>query len=104
MHPGYIGAIVGITLGVIGGVIGTYFSIKRTNGPRERAFLIKMGLLFWIGAPVFIGLMFLLPHPHRYGLWILYAIVFPSAVILGNRRLQKIRSEESRLPPFAEPK
>ena len=52
MNPGFIGLIGGIVggiIGVAGGLLGTYFSIKNTNGPRERAFVIKasMRVGFW---------------------------------------------------------
>ncbi len=36
MHPGLIGAIVGGILGFLGGVIGTYFSIKVTTQALQR--------------------------------------------------------------------
>jgi len=36
MNTGLIGGIIGGIIGVAGGIIGTYFSIKNTNGPKER--------------------------------------------------------------------
>lgn len=41
MNTGLIGAITGVTIGCIGGIIGTYCSIKNTNGPKEKAFMVK---------------------------------------------------------------
>ena len=41
-------------LGVLGGAIGTYFTIKNTNGPRERLFAIKASIICW----VFVALVF----------------------------------------------
>ena len=35
---GWVGTLVGGGVGLLGGVIGTYFTIKNTKGPRERAF------------------------------------------------------------------
>jgi len=44
---------------------------------------------------VFLGLMFTLPNPYRYFLWIPYGIVLPLAIITVNRKQQKIRQDES---------
>lgn len=96
MHPGTIGAIIGGLCGLAGGIIGTYFSIKNTNSPRERAFMIKASVIGWIAIFVFVGLMFALPNPYRYYLWIPYGILLPLAIVTGNREQQRIRQEESR--------
>ena len=96
MHPGWIGAILGSLLGLLGGVIGTYFSIKNTNGPRERAFMIKVGIGVWVGILLFAGLLFALPSPYRFLLWIPYGVLLPLVIIYVNRTQQRIRQEQSR--------
>ncbi len=95
MHPGAIGGIIGGIGGLAGGIIGTYCSIKNTNGRRERAFMIKASMVGWIAILVFLGLMFSLPNTYRYFLWIPYGILLPLAIVTGNRKQQKIRQEES---------
>jgi len=95
MHPGVIGGIIGGICGLAGGIIGTYYSIKNTNSPRERAFMIKASGIGWIAILVFLGLMSSLPNTYRYFLWIPYGILLPLAIITGNRKQQKIRQEES---------
>jgi uncharacterized membrane protein YfcA len=95
MNAGWIGAIVGVVIGIIGGIIGTYFSIKNTNGPRERAFMVKASVVVWVAGILFLGLMFALPNPYRYFLWIPFAILLPLGIFFGNRTQQRIRKEES---------
>ena len=95
MHPGIIGGILVGVLGIAGGIFGTYFSIKNTNGSRERAFMIKASVIGWIAILVFLGLMFALPNPYRYFLWIPSGILLPLGIVTGNRKQQKIRREES---------
>ena len=95
MHPGTIGGIIGGLGGLAGGIIGTYCSIKNTNGPKERAFMIKACVIGWIAILVFLGLMFALPSPYRYFLWIPYGILLPIAIVTGNRKQQRIRQKES---------
>ena len=94
MDTGLIGAILGGALGVAGGVIGTYFSIKNTKGPMERAFMVKASVVTWAAVVVFVGLMFLLPSPYRYLLWIPYGILLPLGILKMNKRLAEIRNAE----------
>lgn len=96
MHPGYIGAIVGCILGLAGGIIGTYFSIKNTNGPKERSFMIKASAVVWIALGLLMVLLFLLPNPYRWLMWIPYAVLLPIGIIYGNKRQNQIRLDESK--------
>jgi hypothetical protein len=89
------GAIGGSVLGILGGVIGTYFSIKNTNGPRERAFMIRTSAAFWVGVIAFLAALGLTPAPYRTWLWLPYVFLLPWAVRAGNRRLEQIRREET---------
>ncbi len=93
---GWIGGIAGSVIGLAGGVIGTYFSIKNTNGPRERAFIVKSAAVCWIAILIFLGLLLGLPNPYRHFMWIPYSILLPLGIIYVNRRQQAIRQQESR--------
>lgn len=93
---GWIGAIAGSALGVAGGIIGTFFSIKNVKGPIERSFMIKSAVVCWIAIVMFLGLLLFLPVPYRYFVWIPYGILLPLGIIYGNRRQQAIRQQESR--------
>lgn len=95
---GWIGGIAGSVLGLAGGIIGTYFSIKNTKGPRERAFMVKSAVVCWVAILVFLALLVALPHPYRWLLWILYGFLLPLGIIYGNRRQQAIRQTESQNP------
>ena len=92
---GWAGGILGGVIGLAGGAIGTCCSIKNTNGPRERAFMIKVSVVCWIAVTMFLGLMFALPNPYRHFLWIPYAVLLPLGIVIGNRTQQRIRKEES---------
>ena len=46
----------GVVAGVMGGIVGTYFSIKNAKGPKERAFAIRAAALCWLGVSAFLGL------------------------------------------------
>jgi len=95
MDAGLIGGVAGGVVGLASGIIGTYFSIKNTNGPKERAFMVKASVVCWIAVTLFLGLMFILPNPYRHFLWIPYAILLPLGIVFGNRTQRRIRKEES---------
>jgi phosphotransferase system glucose/maltose/N-acetylglucosamine-specific IIC component len=95
MNFGIIGGLIGGILGLLAGIFGTYCSIKNTNGPKEKSFMIKASIIAWIGIALFLALMFLLPKPYRFYLWIPYAIILPIAIIKGNKIQAKTRQEES---------
>lgn len=92
---GVIGGIGGSVLGVAAGIIGTYYSISKTDGPRERAFVVKSAVACWIAVAIFVGLIFLLPNPYRWLIWAPYAIALPIWIRYANRTQQQIREDES---------
>lgn len=94
MHAGYIGAIIGCTIGLIGGLIGTYCSIRNTDGPKGRAFMVKASVMVWMGIVLFMALLFILPYSYWFLLWIPYSVLLPLGIIYGNKKQQRIRQEE----------
>jgi drug/metabolite transporter (DMT)-like permease len=95
MNSGLFGGIAGCVIGVIGGLIGTYASIRNTSSSRERTFTVKASIIAWIVAVIFIILLLILPGPWRFALWLPYGILLPVGIITLNRTQQKIRDEES---------
>lgn len=94
MNIGIIGGIMGALVGLMGGIIGTYFSIKNTNGPKEKAFMVKISIIGWIGIALFLVLIFIIPNFYRPFLFIPYGIILPIIIIKGNKIQAKIREEE----------
>ena len=94
IEPGLIGGIVGGVIGVAGGAFGTFRSIRSSRGPLERAFMIKASVVAWIAISVFVGLMFVLPNPYRYLLWIPYGILLPIAIVKVNKKVAELRRIE----------
>jgi len=95
MNPGLIGGLAGCAIGVIGGLVGTYASIRNTSGPREKAFTIKASIIVWIAGAIFLALLLLLPSPWRFLVWIPYGIFLPLGIVTWNRTQRRIREEES---------
>lgn len=91
---GLAGGIAGAVIGLMGGAIGTLFSIKNTDGPKERAFMIQLSILGWIGITTFLAVLFVLPMPWRAAPWIIYGPALMWFIRWGNRRQARIRAEE----------
>jgi hypothetical protein len=93
MNPGIIGGIAGALIGVAGGLIGTYFSIKNTNSPRERAFVIRSAVACWVGVSFLIAAVLIWPQERRW-IFVAYFILLPLAIRYWNRKQMAIRREE----------
>ena len=96
MDVGMVGGIIGGVLGVAGGAFGTYASIRNTGGPRERQLMVRAAVAAWVGISVFLALLFMLPSPYRFLVWIPYCVALPWAIVSLNRKQRAIRSDEER--------
>lgn len=95
VNAGLIGGIIGGLLGLLGGAAGTYFSIRNTSGPRERAFMIRVAIVAWIVITAFLIGLLMLPPPFNFLLWVPYGIALPLGIVWCNRRQRTIRTEEA---------
>jgi len=91
----WIGAAVGIVIGLSGGLVGTYCAIRNTNGPRERAYAIRSSVVCWAFISLFLVALFLLPPDFRVFVWIPYAILLALGIVNSNRTQQTIRQTEA---------
>lgn len=94
MDPGWIGGIVGGAIGLMGGALGTYASIRNTRTPRERAFVVRAAMVCWVAVTALIAALVLLPGA-KVWLWLAYGLALPLAVRYWNRRQAQISREES---------
>jgi hypothetical protein len=62
MKLGLMGGIAGLVIGGAGVAAASYYMIRNTNGPRERAFRIRSCVLCWLGVATFLVVLFLLPQ------------------------------------------
>ena len=92
---GWIGPIVGGGIGLFGGVVGTYFTVKNTNGLRERDLAIKASVLCWLFVGLFIAGMLLIPPWYNLLLVVPYAGVLVFGIRKFNEMQLRIRKEES---------
>lgn len=85
--------IGGATAGVIGGLIGTYFSVKNTSRPRERALMLRIMAIGWLWMAALLACLSLLPAP-----WGQLALLLPGPILLliprGNRLLARARAQD----------
>ena len=96
---GWVGGIAGTVIGLAGGIVGTYFSIKNTRTAKERSLMIKFVAGFWAFGLAALTLMLLaafdvLPEAVYWVVWITFMCLLGPTIMLGNRYLAKARSEE----------
>jgi hypothetical protein len=95
VNVGLIGGIIGAALGLAGGAIGTYFSVKNTLGPRERSFMVKVSAIAWMAITAFLVGLLMLPKPYNFLLWVPYGLALPLGIRWCNQRQLKVRAEEA---------
>ena len=95
MQSGTIIGIVGSAIGVCGGIVGTYFSIKNTNGPKERFFVLKASAMTWVAVAIFLCALLLLPSPYNKLLWIPYGLLLGFGIRKFNEMQKRIRDDET---------
>lgn len=99
MDAAAVGAIIGGVIGLAGALIGTYFAVKQTNGPRERRFMRRASLAAWLVLLVFAAVMIFVPSVRTWG-WMPACALVVFGVPLVNRRQQYIRQYEEQFSPM----
>ena len=103
---GFSRAVLGPLVGLLGGIFGTWMSIKHTKSARERRFMVKMGIAGWlallllIAVPLVLAVTGVIPG---WGYWVLFAVFFAlllPLIIWGNARQRLIQIEDG---TYAEP-
>lgn len=89
MNSGVVGAIVGI----LGGLLGTYFSIRNTTGQRERRFVICAAVATWAVLGLLALLIYAFPRATGVAMTSFFGLL-PFAILYLNRRQAAIREQE----------
>jgi hypothetical protein len=90
---GWIGGIAGGLIGVMGGLFGTWMSLRAAKSPAERAILWRFVIACWVGVALFCVLAFVLPSPWNVLLWIPYLVLLAVGIAWCNAALRRVRSQ-----------
>ena len=90
----WLGVWFGVLAGIGGGLFGTYMSIRNTNGPKERAFMVKSSVVIWLSILVFLALLYLIPLPYNFLLWLPYGGLVLCGIRYCNKKQNEIRESE----------
>lgn len=94
MNPNTVAAIAGSLIGLAGGVVGTWMSIRNAKGPKSRAFIVRMSAGMWLLIALLFGLLMSIPRPYSLLIWPIYGICLGYGIRWGNRRLAEIEKAE----------
>ena len=91
-----IAGLSGSLIGLIGAAIGCYYSIKNTNGPKERQYMIRLVSATTLLISILLIGVFTTGFPTAHWLMLpFFAVVLPAIIYFGNKRQRAIRTEES---------
>ena len=71
-------------------------SIRRADGPRERAFLLRVNVTFWVLILSLLALVYYLPSPYRYFAAAAYFGLCPVFIYKATERYQLLRVLDER--------
>lgn len=83
-------------MGLLGGIVGTYCSLRKANLPDEQSHILRWAAYFCIGISLFLAVLALTPNPYRFYWFAPYSVVLPLAIYRCNRGQQRIREQELR--------
>jgi len=86
--------LAGSLIGILGGIIGTYFSITKTKTLVERRFMMRTTIWMWLGISIFLLVVFFAPSPWRWLAFIPYIIILTLSILYVNHRQQAFRKSE----------
>ena len=92
---GLVGGIAGGLIGLMGAAIGTYCSIRNTNGPRERAFVIRSAVGLGGAVTVLAVAPWFAPPIVRTMVTACFGLALAPVILFLNRRQDRIRREEA---------
>jgi hypothetical protein len=95
MIVGIIGGVVGSLIGIAGGLVGCYIPYRNAKTPREKAFVLRGALFFWVLVLFFLAGLWLLPAPWNWLIWIPYGVVLVGSILWFNQQQRKIIAEEA---------
>jgi RNA polymerase sigma factor (sigma-70 family) len=97
---GISGAVLGPIVGLLGGIFGTWMSIKNTSSARERRFVITMSVACWIGlvlliaVPLVLALAGVIPKWSYWPFSVLFFVLLIPSIVWGNTKQKQIQIEE----------
>ncbi|MGC9457107.1 MAG: hypothetical protein ACP5DC_06245 [Halothiobacillaceae bacterium] len=103
MDAAIVGALAGGLIGLAGGIYGSWKSISSAKGPRERRLMWQLVVTFWLVGSAFLAGIFWIQDPWRHLLWLPWSLFLPLFIVLGNRRLVRVRADERASNPEDRP-
>lgn len=96
---GIVGGVLGTAIGIAGGIVRTYFSIKNTVTPAERAFMVRVAIAMWSAVVVLIalGALAIARVMPQWPCWVgfsLFMCLLGPAIVWGNKKQAKLRAEQ----------
>ena len=76
-------------------MLGTYLVLKSTQGPLERAFIIRACSICWLGGILSVAGLFFIPAPWKFGMLIIYLLKVATSILRWRRRALELREQDT---------
>ena len=98
---GLLGAVFGSVIGLAGGLLGTWMSLRNLPSGAQRDFMKKAAALGWAGVLGFTATTLLVPAPWIWLLWIGYVPLLLWFIRYVNHTLAALQASQSVDDPAA---
>ena len=95
MTTGWTGILVAVVFGLAAVVLGAYNIFKYVQNPRERGILLLHSVAGGFVTAVFLSLLFNLPSPYRFLIWIPYLLLVVVLIVLAKHALKRVAHKET---------
>lgn len=95
MSPLLIRILVGLIFGLMAMLLGIYSGLKHVQEVRERKIVIRTTIAWGCATAIFSILLYSLPNPYRFLVWIPYLSTMVLIFGAAKLALKRIRLEEA---------
>ena len=78
------------------GLLASFHNVRNSKGPKEKAYVLRVCVIFWVLILSLLALVYYLPAPYRYIATFAYFVACPVFVYKTSKTHQLIRIIEER--------
>ena len=89
-NPGFVGGLAGAFLGLIGGILGTWFSYRNANSKKERGWIIFYASAIFIFCVAYLCLLAATSEATKTIIQIIYPFLLILVILRVTRHLHRL--------------
>lgn len=93
-HSASIGPMAGTIIGLLGGIIGTYFSLRKANSKREKKWILTFAVGIVVAIAVFLHLFLTSSQQTKVILLLGYVVIYPILLFIGIKFINRLHKKQ----------